>query len=79
MADYLFRCLRDYNRAQEELAIAVRSAQQHTVLYSLRLHSIAAATISRRRTRFLHAFALDPRNPNAYNLLADTYVLQRDF
>ena len=25
------------------------------------------------------AFALDPRNPNAYNLLADTFVLQRRF
>ncbi len=23
--------------------------------------------------------ALDPRNPNAYNLLADTYVLERRF
>src|SRR5207237_10891124 len=28
---------------------------------------------------FSTAVALDPRNPNAYNLLADTYVLQRRF
>src|SRR5262249_32909394 len=26
---------------------------------------------------FSTAFAIDPRNPNAYNLLADTYVLER--
>src|SRR5439155_754667 len=42
--------------------------------------------INRRRNHFSEAerdfstaFALDPRNPNAYNLLADTYVLQRRF
>ncbi|PYK72137.1 MAG: hypothetical protein DME42_09610, partial [Verrucomicrobia bacterium] len=42
--------------------------------------------ITRRRNHwpeaerdFSTAVALDPRNPNAYNLLADTYVLQRRF
>src|SRR5213076_1188587 len=42
--------------------------------------------ITRRRNHWLEAerdfskaVALDPRNPNAYNLLADTYVLQRRF
>jgi tetratricopeptide (TPR) repeat protein len=47
---------------------------------------ILSGYINRRRNHFSEAerdfstaFALDPRNPNAYNLLADTYVLQRRF
>src|SRR5262249_29416487 len=47
---------------------------------------ILSGYINRRRNHFPEAerdfstaFALDPRNPNAYNLLADTYVLQRRF
>ena len=78
--DYYFRCLRDYDRAQEELAIARPGLPNSTPLF------ILSGYINRRRNHFSDAerdfstaFALDPRNPNAYNLLADTYVLQRRF
>jgi TolB-like protein len=79
-ADYYFRCLRDYDRAQEELAIARPGLPNSTPFF------ILSGYITRRRNHFhgaerdfSTAFALDPRNPNAYNLLADTYVLQRRF
>ena len=79
-ADYLFRCLRDYDRALEELAIARLGLPNCTPFF------ILSGYITRRRNHFHEAerdfstaFALDPRNPNAYNLLADTYVLQRRF
>src|SRR5205807_7306669 len=77
-ADYLFRCLRDYDRAQEELAIARAGLPNSTPFF------ILSGYIHRRRNHFADAerdfstaFALDPRNPNAFNLLADTYVLER--
>jgi TolB-like protein len=79
-ADYYFRCLRDYDRAQEELAIARPGLPNSTPFF------ILSGYINRRRNHFadaerdfVTAFALDPRNPNAYNLLADTYILQRRF
>src|SRR5437667_7282534 len=79
-ADYDFRCLRDYDRAQEELAVARPGLPNSTPFF------ILSGYINRRRNHFADterdfstAFALDPRNPNAYNLLADTYVLQRRF
>jgi TolB-like protein len=79
-ADYLFRCHRDYNRAQEELAIARPGLPNNTPFL------ILSGYINRRRNHFAEAerdfstaFALDPRNPNAYNLLGDTYALQRRF
>ncbi|HEU5313198.1 MAG TPA: tetratricopeptide repeat protein [Candidatus Udaeobacter sp.] len=79
-ADYYFRCLRDYDRAQEELAIARPGLPNSTPFF------ILSGYITRRRNHFRDAeqdfstaFALDPRNPKAYNLLADTYVLQRRF
>jgi TolB-like protein/Tfp pilus assembly protein PilF len=79
-ADYLFRCLRDYDRAQEELAIARPGLPNSSPFF------ILSGYITRRRNHFADAerdfstaFALDPRNPNAYNLLADTYVLERRF
>jgi TolB-like protein/phage shock protein PspC (stress-responsive transcriptional regulator) len=79
-ADYYFRCLRDYDRAQEELAIARPGLPNSSPFF------ILSGYITRRRNDFVDAerdfstaFALDPRNPNAYNLLADTYVLQRRF
>jgi TolB-like protein len=79
-ADYYFRCLRDYDRALEELAIARPGLPNSTPFL------ILSGYINRRRNHFSDAerdfsaaFALDPRNPNAYNLLADTYVLQRRF
>ena len=79
-ADYYFRCLRDNDRALEELAIARPGLPNSTPFL------ILSGYINRRRNHFSDAerdfsaaFALDPRNPNAYNLLADTYVLQRRF
>jgi hypothetical protein len=47
---------------------------------------ILAGYMSRRQNRwaegerdFKTAVQLDPRNPNAYNLLSDTYILERRF
>jgi len=77
-ADYLFRCRRDYDRALEELAIARPGLPNSSPFL------ILSGYINRRRNNFPQAerdfstaFAIDPRNPNAYNLLADTYVLER--
>jgi TolB-like protein/Tfp pilus assembly protein PilF len=77
-ADFVFRCRRDYDRALEELAIARPGLPNSTPFF------ILSGYINRRRNHFPEAerdfstaFALDPRNPNAYNLLADTYVLER--
>ena len=78
MADFLFRCRRDYDGALKELAIARPGLPNDAAFY------ILAGYINRRRNNwtqaerdFSTAVALDPRNPNAYNLLADTYNLQR--
>jgi TolB-like protein/Tfp pilus assembly protein PilF len=78
MADFLFRCHRDYNGALKELAIARPGLPNDTAFF------ILSGYINRRRNNwtqaqrdFSDAVALDPRNPNAYNLLADTYNLQR--
>jgi len=80
MGDFLFRCRGDYDRALEELAIARPGLPNSTPFF------ILSGYINRRRNHwpeaerdFSTAVALDPRNPNAYNLLADTYVLQRRF
>ncbi|MBA3386584.1 MAG: hypothetical protein H0T95_08205 [Chthoniobacterales bacterium] len=80
MGDYYFRCLRDYDRALDELAIARRGLPNSSPFF------ILSGYINRRRNHwpeaerdFSTAMALDPRNPNAYNLLADTYVLERRF
>ncbi len=78
--DYLFRCRRDYERALEELAIARPGLPNSSPFF------ILSGYINRRCNHFPEAerdfstaFAIDPRNPNAYNLLADTYVLERRF
>jgi TolB-like protein/Tfp pilus assembly protein PilF len=78
MADFLFRCHRDYDGALKELALARPGLPNDTAFF------ILSGYINRRRNNwaqaerdFLDAVALDPRNPNAYNLLADTYNLQR--
>src|SRR5437762_566781 len=78
MADFLFRCRRDYDAALAELAIARPGLPNSTAFF------ILSGYINRRRNHwrqaerdFSTAVALDPRNPNAYNLLADTYNLQR--
>ena len=77
-ADFLFRCRRDYDRALEEIAIARQGLPNSSPFF------ILSGYINRRRNHFPEAerdfsiaFAIDPRNPNAYNLLADTYVLER--
>ena len=77
-ADFLFRCRRDYDRALEEIAIARPGLPNSSPFF------ILSGYINRRRNHFSEAerdfstaFAIDPRNPNAYNLLADTYVLER--
>ena len=78
--DFLFRCRRDYDGALAELAIARPGLPNSTPFF------ILSGYINRRRNHFdvaerdfSTAFALDPRNPNAYNLLADTYVLTHRF
>src|SRR5438477_8899324 len=78
MADFLFRCHRDYDGALKELAIARPGLPNDTAFF------ILSGYINRRRDNwaqaeraFSTAVALDSRNPNAYNLLADTYNLQR--
>jgi len=78
MADFLFRCRRDYDGALKELAIARPGLPNDAAFF------ILSGYINRRRNNwaqaerdFFTAVALDPRNPNAYNLLADTYNLQR--
>jgi TolB-like protein/Tfp pilus assembly protein PilF len=78
MADFLFRCRRDYDGALKELAVARPGLPNDTAFF------ILSGYINRRRNNwaqaerdFSTAVALDPRNPNAYNLLADTYNLQR--
>ena len=80
LADYLFRCQRNYDRALEELTIARPGLPNSSPFF------ILSGYINRRRNDFPQAerdfstaFAIDPRNPNAYNLLADTYVLSRRF
>ncbi len=79
-ADYYFRCHRDYVRARSELEIARPGLPNNTPLF------ILAGYMSRRQNRwaegerdFQTAVQLDPRNPNAYNLLSDTYILERKF
>ena len=78
MADFLFRCHRDYDGALKELAIARPGLPNDTAFF------ILSGYITRRRNNWVQAeqdfstaVARDPRNPNAYNLLADTYNLQR--
>ena len=78
MADFLFRCHRDYDGALKELAIARPGLPNDTAFF------ILSGYINRRRNNwaqaerdFSDAVGLDPRNPNAYNLLADTHNLQR--
>ncbi len=79
-ADFLFRCRRDYDGALAELAVARPGQSNNTAFF------ILSGYVNRRRNHwpeaqrdFSMAVAHDPRNANAYNLLADTYVLQRQF
>lgn len=79
-ADHLFRCHRDYDHAQEELAVARPGLPNSVPFFNL------SGYINRRQGHwtdaerdFAAAVKLDPRNPNAVNLLVDTFVLQRRF
>ena len=80
MADHYFRCHRDYERAQEELAKAGPGLPNSVPFFNL------SGYINRRQGHwaeaerdFATAVKLDPRNPNAVNLLADTFILERRF
>lgn len=80
MADHYFRCHRDYGAAEKELALARPGLPNSTPFFVL------AGYIARRQGHweaaekdFQNAVKLDPRNPNAVNLLTDTYVLLRRF
>ncbi len=80
MADYLFRCHRDFAGAARELALARPGLPNSSPFFVL------AGYIARRQgdweaaeKDFQSAVKLDPRNPNAVNLLTDTYVLLRRF
>lgn len=79
-ADHAFRCDRDYDAAQKELALA-RPGLPNSVPFF-----VISGYIHRRQNHwneaeneFAKAVRLDPRNPNAVNLLTDTYILQRRF
>ena len=80
MADFYFRCQRDYDRADQELALARPGLPNSTAFLTL------SGYIDRRQGRwteaerdFSRAVELDPRSINAVNLLVDTYVLLRRF
>ena len=80
MADFYFRCQRDYDRADNELALARPGLPNSTAFFVL------SGYIHRRQARwpdaerdFLRAVELDPRSANAVNLLVDTYTLLRRF
>ena len=79
-ADHYFRCHRDFEKAQQELAIARPGLPNSQPFFFL------SGYINRRQGRweqaeadFTTAVKLDPRNPNAVNLLVDTFVLERRF
>jgi len=80
LADFYFRCQRDYARADKELALARPDLPNSTAFFVL------SGYIHRRQGRwpeaerdFIRAVELDPRSANAVNLLVDTYILQRRF
>ena len=80
MGDHLFRCHRDYEGAQKELARARPNLPNSLPFFVL------SGYINRRQnhfdvaeSEFARAVQLDPLNPNAVNLLTDTFVLVRRF
>src|SRR4029077_16722099 len=79
-ADHAFRCHRDYEGAQRELDLARPGLPNNVPFF------VISGYIHRRQNHwsqaesdFAKAVQIDPRNPNAVNLLADTYVLERRF
>jgi TolB-like protein/predicted Zn-dependent protease len=80
MADFYFRCRRDYDRANEQLALAAPGLPNSVAFLTL------AGYINRRQAQwmeaernFRRAVTLEPRSVNAVNLLVDTYILLRRF
>lgn len=80
MAGHYFRGRRDYASAQKEIARARPGLPNSSPFFVL------AGYIERRlgqwqeaKRDFESAVKLDPRNPNAVNLLADTYILLRQY
>ncbi|MFL6513967.1 MAG: hypothetical protein ACJ8M1_02980 [Chthoniobacterales bacterium] len=79
-ADHAFRCQRDYSAAQKELSLARRGLPNSVPFF------VSSGYIHRRQNHwadaeaeFAKAVRIDPRNPNAVNLLTDTYILERRF
>ena len=80
LAEYYFRGHRDYPKAMAELIIAHASLPNSVPLFLLRGY------VERRQGHwpeserdFAKAVELDPRSTNAINLLADHYILTRQF
>ena len=76
-ADHAFRCHRDYEGAQKELELARPGLPNNVPFF------VISGYIHRRQNHweqaeedFANAVRIDPRNPNAVNLLTDTYVLE---
>lgn len=80
MADHYFRCQRDYERAESELALARPDLPNNIAFLTLSgyLHRREGKWEEGKRD-FARAVELDPRNINANNLLADSCVLLRQF
>lgn len=79
-ADHYFRVHREYDKAQEQLKLARPGLPNDVQFFNL------SGYIYRRQGQwseaerdFASAVKIDPRNPNAVNLLVDTYVLERRF
>ena len=79
-ADHRFRCYRDYEGAERELKIARTSLPNSLPYFILSGYIDRRQGLWQNSERNLRkAVELDPRNPNAVNLLADHYVLVRNF
>jgi TolB-like protein/Tfp pilus assembly protein PilF len=80
LADHLYRCGGSFDQIEQELALARSGLTNSTLFHFL------DGSIHRRRGRwaesdrsFARAVELDPNNSAAVNLLADNYVLQRQY
>jgi TolB-like protein/Tfp pilus assembly protein PilF len=80
LAAHLYRCYRDFERAQVQIAIARQTLSNNSDLLEL------TARIGREQGRWEHATAaleraatLDPRNPQLLETLSDTYSCLRRF
>jgi TolB-like protein len=79
-ADYYFRCRGDYRAAAAELAIAGPTLPNSAPFYTLSGYMQRRLGHWDNSTREMEkAVDLDPRNPNAYDLLTDNYILTREF